>query len=146
MGCIVLTVWLGSYFFGENAGWLAAIALVTCYTFLRNTTTLQMDSALTFGVLLAMVGYFRGERDLGDHRYFMAVSPSVFSPNPCLDFCRFFSRRFMRYLRGTWSCLGKDKFAVGCIGRPCSCYRLLGGVISRCDTATKSFLFISQTS
>ena len=77
MGCIVLTVWLGSYFFGENAGWLAAIALVTCYTFLRNTTTLQMDSALTFGVLLAMVGYFRGDRSWGPPLFYGGIAVGV---------------------------------------------------------------------
>ena len=77
MGCIVLTVWLGSYFFGENAGWLAAIALVTCYTFLRNTTTLQMDSALTFGVLLAMVGYCRGDRSWGPPLFYGGIAVGI---------------------------------------------------------------------
>ena len=67
----------GIIFFGENAGWLAAIALVTCYTFLRNTTTLQMDSALTFGVLLAMVGYFRGDRSWGPPLFYGGIAVGV---------------------------------------------------------------------
>ena len=77
MGCIVLTVWLGSYFFDDNAGWLAAIALMTCYTFLRSATTLRMDSALTFGVLLAMVGYFRGERSWGPPLFYGGIAVGI---------------------------------------------------------------------
>src|ERR1044071_402365 len=50
MGCIILTGLLGSRLFGKNTGWFAALALATCYTFVRNTATLRMDSALTFGV------------------------------------------------------------------------------------------------
>ena len=114
MGCIVLTVWLGSYFFGENAGWLAAIALVTCYTFLRNTTTLQMDFALTFGVLLAMVGYFRGNRSWGPPLFYGGIAVGVLAKS-LPGFLPLFLAPFHALLRGTWSCLGKDKFAVGCI-------------------------------
>lgn len=77
MGCIVLTVWLGRYFFDDNTGWLAGIALMTCHTFLRNATTLRMDSALTFGVLLAMVGYFRGEKSWGPSLFYGGIAVGV---------------------------------------------------------------------
>jgi len=77
IGCVILTVWLGSYLFGKNTGWLAALALVTCYTFVRNTTTLRMDSALTFGVLLAMVGYFRGEKPWGPPLFYVGIAVAV---------------------------------------------------------------------
>jgi len=77
IGCVILTVWLGSYLFGKNTGWLAAIALVTGYTFVRNTTTLRMDSALTFGVLLAMVGYFRGEKPWGPPLFYAGIAVAV---------------------------------------------------------------------
>ena len=73
IGCVVLTGWLGTHLFGKNVGWFAALALVTCYTFTRNTTTLRMDSAMTFGVLLAMLGYFRGEEWWGAPLFFLGI-------------------------------------------------------------------------
>jgi 4-amino-4-deoxy-L-arabinose transferase-like glycosyltransferase len=77
IGCVVLTGWLGTHLFGRNAGWFAALALVTCYTFTRNTTTLRMDSAVTFGVLLAMLGYFRGEKWWGAPLFFLGIAFGV---------------------------------------------------------------------
>src|SRR5580765_6223539 len=77
MGCIILTGLLGSRLFGKNTGWFAALALVTCYTFVRGTTTLRMDSALTFGVLLAMLAYFRGEKSWGPPLFYGGVAVAV---------------------------------------------------------------------
>ena len=77
VGCVALTGWLGTYFYGKNTGWLAALALVTCYTFARNTTTLRMDSAVTFGVLLALAGYFRGEKWWGPPLLYAGVALGV---------------------------------------------------------------------
>src|SRR5258705_3925292 len=50
---------------------------MTCSTFLRSATTLQMDSALTFGVLLAMVGYFRGEKSWGPPLFYGGIAVGV---------------------------------------------------------------------
>ncbi len=77
MGCIILTGLLGSHLFGKNTGWFAALALATCYTFVRNTATLRMDSALTFGVLLAMLAYFRGEKSWGPPSFYGGVAVAV---------------------------------------------------------------------
>ena len=77
MGCIILTGLLGSHLFGKNTGWFAALALATCYTFVRNTTTLRMDSALTFGVLLAMLAYFRGEKSWAPPLFYGGVAVAV---------------------------------------------------------------------
>jgi 4-amino-4-deoxy-L-arabinose transferase-like glycosyltransferase len=76
-GCIVLTAWLGCDLFGEKTGWLAALALATNYTFFRNTTTLRMDSALTFGILIALVGYLRWERRWGPPVFYGGVAVAV---------------------------------------------------------------------
>jgi len=77
LGCIILTGRLGSLLFGKNTGWFAALVLATCYTFVRNTTTLRMDSAVTFGVLLAMMGYFRGEKSWGPPLFFGGIVVAV---------------------------------------------------------------------
>ena len=77
MGCIILTGLLGSYLFGKNTGWFAALALATCYTFVRNSATLRMDSGLTFGVLLAMLGYFRAEKSWGPPVFFAGIGLAV---------------------------------------------------------------------
>jgi 4-amino-4-deoxy-L-arabinose transferase-like glycosyltransferase len=77
IGCVVLTGWLGTYFYGRNTGWFAALALATCYTFVRNTTTLRMDSAVTFGVLLALLGYFRGDKWWGPPLFFCGIALGV---------------------------------------------------------------------
>ena len=77
MGCIILTGVLGSHLFGKNTAWFAALALATCYTFVRNTATLRMDSALTFGVLLAMLGYFRGEKPWGPPVFYGGIAVAV---------------------------------------------------------------------
>ena len=77
IGCMILTGLLGSRLFGKNTGWFAALALVTCYTFVRSTTTLRMDSALTFGVLLAMLAYFRGEKSWGPPLFYGGVAVAV---------------------------------------------------------------------
>lgn len=77
LACVVLTAWLGSCLFGENVGWIGALALATNYTFFRNTTTLRMDSGLTFGVLLALAGYFRGERRWGPPLFYGGIGVAV---------------------------------------------------------------------
>jgi 4-amino-4-deoxy-L-arabinose transferase-like glycosyltransferase len=77
IGCIVLTGVLGSHLFGKNTGWWAALALATCYTFVRNTATLRMDSGLTFGVLVAMLGYFRAEKPWGAPLFFAGIALAV---------------------------------------------------------------------
>ena len=77
VGCVVLTAWLGNFFYGRRTGWFAALALATCYIFFRNTTTLRMDSALTFGILLAMVGYFRGEKWWGPPVFYFGIAVAV---------------------------------------------------------------------
>src|SRR4029078_4586353 len=77
IGCIILTGILGSHLYGKNTGWFAALALATCYTFVRNTATLRMDSALTFGVLLAMLGYYRAEKSWGPPVFFAGIGLAV---------------------------------------------------------------------
>ena len=77
MGCIILTGILGSHLFGKNTAWFAALALATCYTFVRNSATLRMDSGLTFGVLLAMLGYFRAEKSWGPPVFFAGIGLAV---------------------------------------------------------------------
>ncbi len=77
VGCVVMTAWLGSYLFGEKIGWISALALATNYTFFRNTTTLRMDSGLTFGVLLALAGYLRGERRWGPPLFYGGIAVAV---------------------------------------------------------------------
>ncbi len=77
LGCVIMTTWLGSYLLGENIGWISALALATNYTFFRNTTTLRMDSGLTFGVLLALAGYLRGERRWGPPLFYGGIAVAV---------------------------------------------------------------------
>ena len=77
IGCVILTGFLGSHLYGKNTGWFAALALATCYTFVRNTATLRMDSALTFGILLAMLGYFRGRKVWGPLLFYGGIAISV---------------------------------------------------------------------
>jgi len=77
VGCVVMTAWLGSYLFGEKIAWISALALATNYTFFRNTTTLRMDSGLTFGVLLALAGYLRGERRWGPPLFYGGIAVAV---------------------------------------------------------------------
>lgn len=77
LGCVVLTAWLGRYLYGRNTGWLAALALLVCYTFVRNTTTLRMDSAVAFAVLLALLGYCRGEKWWGPPLFYAGVTVGV---------------------------------------------------------------------
>jgi 4-amino-4-deoxy-L-arabinose transferase-like glycosyltransferase len=115
MGCIILTGILGSHLFGKNTAWFAALALATCYTFVRNSATLRMDSGLTFGVLLAMLGYFRAEKSWGPPVFFAGIGLAVLAKS-VPDFCRFFSRHCMRSLREGFIYLGKNRPDVGCTG------------------------------
>ena len=106
IGCVLLTAWLGNLFYGRNAGWFAALALATCYTFLRNTTTLRMDSALTFGILLAMAGYFRGERWWGPPLFYFGVALAVLAkslPGFLPIFLALFHALIDRNLNGLWN-------------------------------------------
>lgn len=77
VGCVVMTAWLGSYLFDEKIAWISALALATNYTFFRNTTTLRMDSGLTFGVLLALAGYLRGERRWGPPLFYGGIAIAI---------------------------------------------------------------------
>jgi 4-amino-4-deoxy-L-arabinose transferase-like glycosyltransferase len=77
VGCVIMTAWLGSYLFDEKIAWISALALATNYTFFRNTTTLRMDSGLTFGVLLALAGYLRGERRWGPPLFYGGIAVAV---------------------------------------------------------------------
>jgi 4-amino-4-deoxy-L-arabinose transferase-like glycosyltransferase len=77
IGCVVLTGWLGRYLYGRNTGWLAALALLLCYTFVRNTTTLRMDSAVAFAILLALAGYFRSDKWWGPPIFYLGVTLGV---------------------------------------------------------------------
>jgi 4-amino-4-deoxy-L-arabinose transferase-like glycosyltransferase len=72
-----LTGLLGSRLSEKSTGWFAALALVTCYTFVRSATTLRMDSALAFGVLLAMLAYFRGEKIWGPPLFYGGIALAV---------------------------------------------------------------------
>ncbi len=77
LGCVILTGWLGSHLFGKNTGWMAALALATSYTFLRNAGVFRMDSGLTFGILLALAGYFRGERPWGPPLFYGGLAVAI---------------------------------------------------------------------
>jgi 4-amino-4-deoxy-L-arabinose transferase-like glycosyltransferase len=79
LGCVLLTGWLGSRLFGRDTGWLAALALMTTFTFVRNAGVLRMDSGLTFGVLSALAGYFNGDRRWGPPLFFGGVVVAVLS-------------------------------------------------------------------
>ena len=77
LGCIILTGWLGSHLFGKNVGWMGALALATSYVFFRNSVSLRMDSALMFGVLVALTGYFCGERSWGPPLFYSGIALAV---------------------------------------------------------------------
>ena len=62
LGCIVLTAVLGGHLVSKTVGWIAALALLTSYVFFRNAVAVRLETALMFGILLALFGYFCGKR------------------------------------------------------------------------------------
>src|SRR4051812_33524134 len=62
LGCVLATYAIGRRLFGRGVGALAAIALLSTAEFQRSVTTLRMESALTLGMLLSLLGYLRARR------------------------------------------------------------------------------------
>ena len=77
VGCIVLTALLGSRLVGNKVGWIAALALLTSYVFFRNAVAARLETALMFGVLLALFGYFSGKRSWGPPVFYCGIVIAV---------------------------------------------------------------------
>lgn len=82
LGCILLTAWLGSHFYGARVGWAATLILITTHLFFRGSATFRLDPALTFGILLALYGYFNGEKKWGAVVFYLGVSVGVLAKGP----------------------------------------------------------------
>jgi 4-amino-4-deoxy-L-arabinose transferase-like glycosyltransferase len=82
LGCVLLTAWLGAHLYGARVGWAAALILSTTHLFFRGSATFRLDPALTFGILLALYGYFKGERKWGPAVFYLGVSIAVLAKGP----------------------------------------------------------------
>jgi 4-amino-4-deoxy-L-arabinose transferase-like glycosyltransferase len=82
LGAVVLTYLLGRRLYGPATGWVAAVMLVTNATFHDWTTTLRMDSALTFGLLLSLYGYLQGRRRRGPPLFWLGLAIGVLAKGP----------------------------------------------------------------
>jgi 4-amino-4-deoxy-L-arabinose transferase-like glycosyltransferase len=79
LGCVLLTAWLGTRLYGPKVGWVAGLALTTTYIFFRGTGTFRLDSGLTFGILLAIYGYFSSSKNWGSPVFFLGVAIAILS-------------------------------------------------------------------
>jgi 4-amino-4-deoxy-L-arabinose transferase-like glycosyltransferase len=79
LGCVLLTAWLGTRLYGPKVGWIAGLALTTTYIFFRGTGTFRLDSGLTFGILLAIYGYFSSSKNWGSPVFFLGVAIAILS-------------------------------------------------------------------
>jgi len=79
LGCVLLTAWLGTRLYGPRVGWIAGLALTTTYIFFRGSGTFRLDSGLTFGILLAIYGYFSSSKRWGPPVFFLGVATAVLS-------------------------------------------------------------------
>ena len=79
LGCVLLTAWLGTRLYGPKVGWIAGLALTTTYIFFRGTGTFRLDSGLTFGILLAIYGYFSSAKNWGLPVFFLGVAIAILS-------------------------------------------------------------------
>ena len=82
LGCVLLTAWLGSRLYGPRVGWLAGLMLTTSYIFCRGSSTFRLDSALTFGILLALYGYLSSPRQWAPPLFYLSVGGAVLSKGP----------------------------------------------------------------
>ena len=82
IGCVLLTAWLGSYLYGARVGWIAGLALTSSYVFFRSSATFRLDSALTFGILLALYGYFSSPKNWGPPLFYLGICIAVLSKGP----------------------------------------------------------------
>ena len=79
LGCVLLTAWLGTRLYGPGVGWIAGLALTTTYIFFRGSGTFRLDSGMTFGILLAIYGYFSSSKKWGPPVFFLGVATAVLS-------------------------------------------------------------------
>jgi 4-amino-4-deoxy-L-arabinose transferase-like glycosyltransferase len=82
MGCVLLTAWLGSRLYGPRAGWMAGLVLTTSYIFFRGSGTFRLDSAMTFGILLALYGYFASPKKWAPPVFYLGLGIAVLSKGP----------------------------------------------------------------
>jgi 4-amino-4-deoxy-L-arabinose transferase-like glycosyltransferase len=81
LATLALTVHLGRRLYGASAGWFAGLVLVTNSTFLQFTNTVRMESLVTTGVLLALIGYLQGGRR-GPLAFFSGVTIGLLAKGP----------------------------------------------------------------
>jgi 4-amino-4-deoxy-L-arabinose transferase-like glycosyltransferase len=82
LGCVWLTASLGAHLYGTRVGWAAALILTSTHLFFRGASTFRLDPALTFGILLALYGYFKGERKWGPAVFYLGVSVGLLAKGP----------------------------------------------------------------
>lgn len=82
VGAVVLTVLLGRRLYGAAAGWYAGVVLLTTSTFLQFSATLRMESLLSCGILLALLGHLHGPHGARPSLYFSGVSLGVLAKGP----------------------------------------------------------------
>ena len=82
LGCVFLTVWLAYRLYGPSVAWMAGLALTTTYIFVRGSATFRLDSALTFGILLALAAYFSKPKLWAAPVFYFGVCVAVLSKGP----------------------------------------------------------------
>jgi 4-amino-4-deoxy-L-arabinose transferase-like glycosyltransferase len=82
LGCVFLTVWLAHRLYGASVAWMAGLALTTTYIFVRGSATFRLDSALTFGILLALAAYLSSPKAWATPIFYLGVGVAVLSKGP----------------------------------------------------------------
>jgi 4-amino-4-deoxy-L-arabinose transferase-like glycosyltransferase len=82
LGCVLLTVWLGARLYGAWTGWVAGLALTTSYIFFRGSATFRLDSAMTFGILLALYAYLSSPKKWAPPVFYLGVAIALLSKGP----------------------------------------------------------------
>ncbi len=82
VGVVLLTYALLRRWWGHAVAWIAAFAVLTNSTFVQFTATLRMDSLMTFGFMLSLVGWAYGDRYWSWAAIFGGISLAVLSKGP----------------------------------------------------------------
>jgi 4-amino-4-deoxy-L-arabinose transferase-like glycosyltransferase len=82
LGAVMATWWLGRHVFGRRAAWIAGVVLVTNSTFFQYATNLRMDSALTLGIVIGVLGYLRIERRSGPWLLTLGIAIGTLAKGP----------------------------------------------------------------
>lgn len=82
LGSILLTGWLGYRLFNARVGWASAFVLLSTHMFVYASTTFRLESALIFGILLALFAYLHGERKWGPPLFYAGVAIGFLAKGP----------------------------------------------------------------